>query len=79
LFLYLYTIKVYFKKFKFNKMDKRRRVLLAVLLMISVGNYFRIDGNESIRLIQFLSIFAIGMLSGLILREVINFFKNQEK
>jgi hypothetical protein len=39
--------------------------------MLAIGNYFRISGNENIRTIQFLSIFAIGMLSGVIIRELI--------
>jgi hypothetical protein len=60
-------------------MEKRRRVILAVLLMISIGNYFRIVGNENIRPIQFLSIFTIGILSGLLLNEVITYFKAQKK
>ncbi len=51
---------------------KRNNTLLisAVLLMLAIGNYFRISGNENIRTIQFLSIFAIGMLSGVLLREL---------
>ncbi|WP_255036950.1 hypothetical protein [Lacihabitans soyangensis] len=38
--------------------------------MISVGNYSRIIGNENIRTVQFLSIFAIGALTALLVREV---------
>jgi hypothetical protein len=51
-------------------MKNRRRVLIAVLLMISVGNYSRLTGNENIRIIQFISIFAIGALSSLLIREI---------
>jgi hypothetical protein len=58
-------------------MKNRRRILIAVLLMISIGNYFRIAGNENIRTIQFLSIFAIGALSGLLLNEFITLFKGK--
>jgi hypothetical protein len=46
-------------------------VFSSILLMLAIGNYFRISGNENIRTIQFLSIFAIGMLSGVIIRELI--------
>lgn len=56
---------------------KRRRILIAVLLMLSIGNYTRIVGTENIRAVEFLSIFAIGMLSGLLLREVISSFKSK--
>jgi len=38
--------------------------------MLSIGNYFRIQGNENIRAIQFLSIFVVGMLSGLLIRDL---------
>lgn len=48
-------------------MEKRRRAIIAVMLMLSIINYSRLKGNENIRLIQFLSIFGIGMLSGLLI------------
>jgi hypothetical protein len=56
-------------------MEKRRRVIIAVLLMVSIGNYTRILGTENIRLIQFISIFVIGALSALLLNEFITLFK----
>jgi len=52
-------------------MEKRRRIIIAVILMLSVINYSRLQGNESIRLVQFISIFAIGALSALLIREVV--------
>lgn len=58
-------------------MEKKRRILLAFLLFISVGNYFRIVGNENVRTIQFLSIFAIGALSALLIIEMATLFKNK--
>ena len=58
-------------------MEKRKRIILAVLLLISVGNYFRIVGNENVRTIQFLSIFAIGAISSLLIREIATTFKNK--
>ena len=51
-------------------MEKRNRIIIAVLLMISIGNYFRIQGTENIRVIEFLSIFTIGFLSALLFREI---------
>ncbi len=56
-------------------MQKKRSVLIAVLLMLSVGNYFRLTSNENVRAVQFLSIFAIGALSGLLIHEVVNLMK----
>jgi hypothetical protein len=55
----------------------RRRIVIAVLLMISIGNYSRLTGNENIRTIQFLCIFVIGALSGLLLNEFITLFKGK--
>lgn len=51
-------------------MENRRSIILAVALLIAVGNYSRIVGNENIRTIQFLSIFVIGGLFSLLLREL---------
>ena len=56
-------------------MENRRRILIAVLLLISIGNYSRLTGNENIRTIQFISIFAIGALSGLLLNEFVRLFR----
>ena len=56
-------------------MEKKRRVIIAVLLMISVGNFARLTNNENIRAIQFVSIFVIGALSALLLNEFIVMFK----
>jgi len=52
-------------------MEKRRRIIIALVLMLSVVNYSRLKGNENIRLIQFISIFAIGALAALLIREVV--------
>lgn len=60
-------------------MENRRRVLIAVLLMISVGNYSRLTGNENIRTIQFISIFAIGALSSLLIREIALMVKSKRE
>lgn len=49
---------------------KRRKIIIAIMLLISFGNYTRIKGTENIRAVEFLSIFAIGALSALLLREV---------
>ena len=60
--------------FMFNKradMEKRKRqILLAVLLLLSVVNYSRISSNSTIRTVEFISVLAIGILTGLLLREL---------
>jgi hypothetical protein len=47
-----------------------RRTIFAVLLILSFGNYARIKGTEDIRAVEFLSIFVIGALTALLLREI---------
>lgn len=56
-------------------MEKKRRIIIAVMLMLSVGNYTRLIGNENIRLIQFISIFIIGALSALLTNEFITLLR----
>ena len=57
---------------------KRRRIIFAVLFILSVGNFSRIQGNENIRLIQFVSIFVMGMLFGLLVKEIVESIRNKE-
>lgn len=52
-------------------MKNKRLVTIAVLLMLSIGSFTRIVGNENIRTVQFLSIFAIGALTSLLVREIV--------
>ena len=49
---------------------KKRKILLTVLLLLSLGNYGLMKGTEDIRTVEFLSIFAIGAISALLVREV---------
>ena len=59
--------------------QKKPLVFTAIILMIAIGNYFRISGNENIRTIQFLSIFVIGMLTGILIREVMISIREKNK
>ena len=52
--------------------------LIAVLLVISIANYSLLSANENIRTVQFLSILAIGMLAGILLRGIIGKFKGRD-
>jgi uncharacterized membrane protein len=56
-------------------MEKKRRVIIAVLLLLSIGNYSRLTGSDNIRPIQFITIFVIGALTGLLLNEFVTLFK----
>jgi hypothetical protein len=58
-------------------MEKRKLLVIAVLLLISVLNYYRIKGIENIRTIEFLSIFVIGFLFSRLVFLLIEKFKNK--
>jgi len=58
---------------------RRRRIFLAVLFLLSVINFNRIQGNENIRTVQFLSIFAMGIIFGLLVREIVEAYKNKQQ
>ena len=60
-------------------MKKRAISVTAILLLISVGNYFRIISNGSVRTVEFLSIFAIGALSGVLLTQIIMAVRDKNK
>ncbi|MFM9910451.1 MAG: hypothetical protein ACKVOW_13955 [Chitinophagaceae bacterium] len=57
---------------------KKPLVFVAVLLLLSIVNFTRISGTENIRPIHFLSIFAIGMLSGILIRELVVRFRQSK-
>jgi hypothetical protein len=59
--------------------QKRPLLFTAVILSLSIGNYFRIAGNENIRAIQFLSIFVIGMLAGVLLTQIAVMVRDRNK
>ena len=56
-------------------MEKKRRTILAVILLLSIGNFSRLTNNENIRPIQFISIFVIGAMTALLMNEFVILFK----
>jgi membrane protein CcdC involved in cytochrome C biogenesis len=54
-------------------------IVPALLLIISIGTYFRIIYNGNIRSVEFLSIFAIGLLAGLLISQISKFIKEKKK
>ena len=58
--------------------SKRRIIIFAFLFIISIANFNRIQGNENIRNIQFVSIFMMGLFAGLLVMEIINAIKNKQ-
>ena len=60
-------------------MKNKGIVFTAVFFIISIGNYFRIVSDGSIRTVEFLLIFAIGALSGVLLTQIIIALKDKNK
>jgi hypothetical protein len=60
-------------------MKNRAIIFLAILLIVSVGNYLRIIADGSVKAIEFVSIFAIGALSGVLLTLIIISIKSRKK
>ena len=55
---------------------KNRALLITVILLIgSIGNYFRIVSDNNIRTVEFLSIFAIGILTGVLFTQIVKMIK----
>jgi hypothetical protein len=60
-------------------MKKNAIPITAILLLISVGNYFTIISNGKVRAVEFISILAIGALLGALLTQLIFTFKTRKK
>jgi len=57
--------------------SKKRTILIAIMLIISIGNYSRIIDQGNIKTVEFLSIFVIGALSSLLFREIVLIIKSK--
>jgi len=60
-------------------MKKRSVIITATLLISSIGNYLVVISKNNIRAIEFLSIFAIGALSGVLLTQNFRLIKDKRK
>ena len=49
----------------------KKMLILAILFIVSLINFSRIGNFESIRTVEFLSIFALGAICALLIREII--------
>jgi hypothetical protein len=58
-------------------MKNKAIVFTTILLIFSIGNYFRIISDGNIRTVEFLSIFAIGVLAGVLITQVTTLVKSK--
>ena len=60
-------------------MKNKTIIITAVFLIISLWEYFKIISDGSIRTVEFLSIFVIGVLFGVLLTQIIKAIKDRNK
>lgn len=53
-------------------------VVTEILLIASLVNYFSFISDGSIRSVEFISIFAIGVLAGILISNLITMLKNKK-
>jgi hypothetical protein len=56
-------------------MKNKSIIITAILLILASGNYFRNNTISNIRNVDFLSIFAIGVLFGVLLVQIFQAIK----
>lgn len=61
------------------KSQRRTSIVIAFALMLSIFNFSRIQGNENLRAIQFISIFVIGALAAVLLMKIIQLVKAKKQ
>ena len=59
-------------------MEKRKRIIVAVLLVLAIANLMRLDSYENIRGVEFLSILVIGALAGILLVDIMRMLKGKK-
>ena len=57
-------------------MERNRIIILSILLLGTTGRYFS-QNNTAVRTVDFIQIFAIGALCGLLSFSLINKFKSK--
>lgn len=58
---------------------RRRKVILLIVLLMMTANYSRITRNENVRMVEFLTIFAMGAVTSLLVREFAESRKNKDQ
>lgn len=60
-------------------MKNRAIPFTAILLIISLGSYFSIISDGSIRAVEFVSLLACGALMGVLLTQIIGSLKDKKR
>lgn len=60
-------------------MDKKRiRGIVALFLVLSIGNFLRLEGHEQVRPILFITILAIGLLAGVLISDLAHLYRTRK-
>jgi hypothetical protein len=59
-------------------MKNRVVIITAILLLISISNYVITIEHGNVRAVEFLSILVIGVLTGVLLTQIIQIFKDKK-
>jgi F0F1-type ATP synthase assembly protein I len=58
---------------------KRRRGIIALLLVLSIGNFLRIDGYEQVKPLYLVSLLVIGILTGILLSDLMHLLRSRKE
>lgn len=50
--------------------NKIKKIILSILLIAALGNYARLENTEYVKTVDFLSIFAIGAITALLIHAI---------
>lgn len=53
-------------------MKNNKIAITAILLILSIGNCFRVISGSNIRTVELLSIFAAGVIAGILIAQIYN-------
>jgi|GEM_PF-4786049 len=59
-------------------MEKRKRIITTVLLVLAIANFMRISPSGSIRGAEFLSVLVMGALAGILLVDVMSMLRRKK-
>ena len=59
--------------------NKKKPIIVALLLIFACGNFARLSGNDNIRPIQYISLLAIGGLLTLLIQIISSRIKSNNK
>ena len=60
-------------------MKNKSILITAIFLIVTTGNFFLTNQDENVKSVSFISILAIGALSGILLMQIVKSLKNNKK